>query len=110
MGTESVLRAWELLSLLANAHIEGDTGLRDRGPPALQARPSPPRRAEDRPRTALQSESARECSPASSSPPAAWCPGSGDQHTLREDGAQFQKSILVFFAGNRHVSADVLGL
>lgn len=71
---------------------------------------SPPRWAGDHPRTAPQSESAHECSPAFSSQLAAWCPVFGGRHTLLGNKVEFQNIILVFFVGSRHLSADALGL
>lgn len=65
---------------------------------------SPPRRAEGRPRTALQSESVREYSPAFSSPSDAWCPGSADQHTLWKNRVELKNIILVFSVENKSIS------
>lgn len=92
------------LAAVAGLGVTGNGSRRRQGTQA-----SPPRRAAGRPRTAPPSGSARGCSPASSSPPAAWCPGSAGPRTLREDRAQVQNSPFVFLVGNRQLSADVLG-
>ena len=90
-GCESACRCWWLHCQRRHPATSPHTV----GSPQSLA-PLPPRRAAGRPRSAPPSQSAHGCSPASSFPPAAWCPVFGDQHTLWKSRVEFQN--ITFFS------------